>query len=103
MYIVAIGWIYVVVLMALTEESVAAGLATFLFYGIAPLAVLLYLMGTPQRRRNRRRRESMSEAGGDESVLQPDESRHAAADAVAPVAPEAVAVGDRAGAERGNR
>jgi hypothetical protein len=56
MYIVAIAWLYVTLLMALTEPSVAAGLATFFFYGLAPLALFLYLMGTPQRRRNQRRR-----------------------------------------------
>lgn len=55
MYIIAIGWIYVVLLMSFTEESVIAGVATFLLYGLAPLALLLYLMGTPQRRRNRRK------------------------------------------------
>jgi hypothetical protein len=73
MYIVAIAWIYVVLLMAFTEASFAAGAATFIFYGIAPLSILLYLMGTPQRRRNRRRREAsrrqegarVAEAGGD--------------------------------------
>jgi hypothetical protein len=65
MYIVAIAWIYVVLLMSFTEESIVAGLATFLFYGLAPLALLLYLMGTPQRRRNRRRDEAALEAGRD--------------------------------------
>jgi len=59
MYIVAIAWIYVVLLMSFTEASITAGAATFLFYGLAPLAILLYLMGTPQRRRNRRRREAL--------------------------------------------
>jgi hypothetical protein len=58
MYIVAIAWIYVVVLMSFTETSFAAGAATFIFYGLAPLSILLYLMGTPQRRRNRRKREA---------------------------------------------
>jgi hypothetical protein len=52
-YIVAIAWIYVVLLMALTERSVVAGIATFVFYGVAPLALFLWLVGTPQRRRNR--------------------------------------------------
>jgi len=61
MYIVAIAWIYVVLLMALTEASFVAGMATFFFYGLGPLAILLYLMGTPQRRRNRRRREAHQE------------------------------------------
>ena len=60
MYIVAIAWIYVVLLMSFTEASIVAGVATFIFYGIAPLAILLYLMGTPQRRRNRRRREAQA-------------------------------------------
>lgn len=62
MYIVAIAWIYVVLLMSFTEVSIVAGLATFLFYGLAPLALLLYLMGTPQRRRDRRRNEAAREA-----------------------------------------
>jgi hypothetical protein len=56
MYIVALAWLYVTLLMALTEPSVIAGLATFFFYGLAPLALFLYLVGTPQRRRNQRKR-----------------------------------------------
>jgi hypothetical protein len=65
-YIVAIAWIYVVLLMSFTEESFVAGVATFLFYGLAPLALFLYLMGTPQRRRNRRRHEASLEAASAE-------------------------------------
>lgn len=114
MQIVAVGWLYVVALMAFTEGSVVAGMATFLFYGLAPLALLLYLMGTPQRRRDRRSREAPAAADAcaaaevppparTASPLQPDEPRHPAADAVTPVAPEAVAVGDRAGAGRSHR
>lgn len=57
MYIVAIAWLYVALLMALTEPSVTAGVATFLFYGLLPLALLLWIIGTPQRRRNRSRLE----------------------------------------------
>jgi hypothetical protein len=53
MYIVAIAWIYVVFMMAITEQSAVAGIMTFLLYGVLPLAVILYLMGTPQRRRRR--------------------------------------------------
>lgn len=53
MYIVAIGWIYVVLMMAITENSVIAGIMTFLFYGVVPLAIILYLSGAQQRRRNR--------------------------------------------------
>jgi len=62
MYIVAIAWLYVVLLMSLTEASWVAGVATFLLYGVFPLSVLLYLMGTPQRRRNRQRREASDQS-----------------------------------------
>ncbi|MCZ7655105.1 MAG: hypothetical protein M5R42_13790 [Rhodocyclaceae bacterium] len=54
MYIVAIGWLWVVLMMALTEASLTAGILTFLFYGLFPLALFLWLMGTPQRRRAQR-------------------------------------------------
>ena len=53
MYIVAIAWLYVTILMAATEASLVAGILSFVFYGLAPLALLLWLMGTPQRRRNK--------------------------------------------------
>lgn len=51
MYIVAIGWLWVVLMMALTEPSITAGLLTFFFYGLAPLALFLWLVGTPARRK----------------------------------------------------
>ena len=58
MYIVAIAWIYVTLLMAATEPTVVAGVLTFIFYGLLPLALLLWLFGTPQRRRVQARREA---------------------------------------------
>jgi len=61
MYIVAIGWLYVVVMMALTETSFIAGLVTLVFYGLAPLALFLWLMGTPERRRRQRSRDQPDE------------------------------------------
>ncbi len=60
MYIIAIAWGFVVILMAAAEAmstSVTAGLLTLLFYGVLPLALVLYLMGTPQRRRNQIKQE----------------------------------------------
>lgn len=53
MYIVAIAWSYVVLMMSVTETSVTAGLLTLLWYGLAPLGLFLWLVGTPQRRRSR--------------------------------------------------
>lgn len=63
MYIVAIAWLYVVLMMAITEKSFVAGFSTFLFYGALPLALLLWLVGTPQRRRNRLRDFAQDKAG----------------------------------------
>ena len=51
MYIVAIGWIYVVLMMSITETSITAGVMTFVLYCMLPLGVILYLLGTPERRR----------------------------------------------------
>lgn len=69
MYIVAIGWLWVVLMMAVTETSVTAGLLTFFFYGLAPLALFLWLVGTPARRRHSGRaapREGRASSGGSE-------------------------------------
>ena len=62
MWIVAIGWMYVVTLMAATEPSVVAGIMTFLFYGILPLSLVFYLTGAWQREHARRRRARKREA-----------------------------------------
>ncbi len=55
MYIVAIAWLYVTLLMATAEKSWVAGVMTFAFYGVAPLALLLWLFGIPRRARDRRK------------------------------------------------
>lgn len=62
MYVVAIAWLYVTLLMALTEHSVVAGLLSFIAYGLAPLSLLLWLFGIPRRARDRRRREALDAA-----------------------------------------
>jgi hypothetical protein len=65
MYVIAIGWLYVTLLMAATEANLTAGVLTFGLYGLAPLALFLWLFGTPQRRRNRASGErSEADAGG---------------------------------------
>lgn len=56
MYIVAIAWLYVVMVMAATESNFTAAAMTLLWYGVFPLALFLWLFGTPQRRRNRQLR-----------------------------------------------
>lgn len=58
MYLIAIAWMYVVLMMALAEALSAQGtllgaLFTFLLYGCLPLSIVMYLLGTPMRRRAR--------------------------------------------------
>jgi hypothetical protein len=57
MLIVAVAWLYVVGLMALTETSVVAGIVTFLFYCVLPLGTLIYISGTGKRKARRRAEE----------------------------------------------
>lgn len=69
MYLVAIGWMYVVLMMTVAEAlspqgTVLGALFTFVLYGCLPLAVVLYLLGTPARRRARRAAEQVQ--AGDE-------------------------------------
>jgi hypothetical protein len=64
MWIVAIGWMYVVTLMAATETSVVAGVMTFLFYGMLPLSLVFYLTGA-WRRGHARKREAQQPTRGD--------------------------------------
>ena len=56
MYLVAIAWIYITLMMAVAEAfhpqgSLLGAFFTFVLYGVAPLALVLYLLNTPGRRR----------------------------------------------------
>ena len=53
MHIAAVGWIYVVLMMAITEDSVTAGIMTFFVYGVLPVTIILYITGKGGRRRRR--------------------------------------------------
>ncbi|MFL6719671.1 MAG: hypothetical protein ACJ8G3_25270 [Burkholderiaceae bacterium] len=53
MFIVAIGWMYVVLMMSIAEENAVAGVMTFLLYGLLPVAILLYISGGGKRKRRR--------------------------------------------------
>ncbi len=59
MYIIAIGWLYVILMMAITAKSFVAGLFTFVVYGLAPVALLLWLMGAPIRKKRRQLRDAV--------------------------------------------
>lgn len=72
MYLVAIAWLYVALLMALAEATAPNGsllgaVFTFLTHGVGPTALLLYILGTPGRKARLRRaeqREWAQAAGG---------------------------------------
>lgn len=51
MYIVAIGWAYVILMMAITASSIGKALAILVFLGILPLALFVYVADGPRRRR----------------------------------------------------
>ena len=71
MYVIAIGWLYVTLLMAATEANITAGVLTFVVYGAAPLALFLWLFGTPQRRRKQLAREQIDDAVGKDDGADP--------------------------------
>jgi type VI protein secretion system component VasK len=56
--IVAIGWMYVTVLMAASQPTVLAAIGTLLFYGLLPTGILMYIMTAPIRSRRRQAREA---------------------------------------------
>lgn len=58
MYIIAIAWLYVVLIAAISDTTVVGGVLTFVFWGLGPLALFLWLAGTPARRRAAARREN---------------------------------------------
>ena len=83
MYLIAIAWGFVVVLMALVEATSTNGTAlgaffTLLLYGVLPLSLVMYVLATPMRRKARRKRD-LEQANG---------SDHAPARAAEPLAPE---------------
>jgi len=51
MYIVAIGWAYVILMMAITASSIGKALAILFFLGVLPLALFVYVAGGPRRRK----------------------------------------------------
>lgn len=78
MYIVAIAWIYVALMMSVAEATntngtILGGIVTFILYGILPTAIIIYIMGTPHRKRARL---ALEKAASEEKPLQNgDETR----------------------------
>ncbi|MGK6307777.1 hypothetical protein [Variovorax sp. DT-64] len=93
MHLVVIAWLYVTLMMAVAEATntngtVLGAVFTFLLYGLAPVALVVYLMGAPARRKAIRAREAAEreaaiQAGKPSAA--PDAGGETAADAVPPV------------------
>jgi hypothetical protein len=100
MYLVMIAWMYVVLMMTVAEATSSTGtvqgaLVTLMFYGALPLAIVMYLLNTPVRRRARRAALQRPAATGataptrrSAEAVDPDHGRHAAGDTITPVRKE---------------
>jgi hypothetical protein len=67
MYLTVIAWMYVVLMMSIAEATSTTGtllgaFITFVLYGALPLSLVVYLMGTPARRRAIKAREKAEDA-----------------------------------------
>lgn len=84
MYLVVIAWLYVAVLMAVAEATSSTGtvlgaIITFFLYGLLPIAIVVYVMSSPLRKKARLAAEAQA-AQADLAAKQavaPDESGHA--------------------------
>ena len=84
MMLVAIAWLYVVLMVAVVEATSSQGtvlgaVLTLVLYGVLPLGIIGYLFFSPARRRARRAAEAASAAAPD-----PDGGSHPAGDPITP-------------------
>ena len=72
MYIVAIGWAYVILMMAITASSLGKALAIVVFLGVLPLALFIYVFDRPRRRRSMPVADEVTDQG-DRPDAKPDQ------------------------------
>lgn len=93
MYLVVIAWMYVVLMMSAAEAASSNGtilgaLVTLVLYGVAPVVLVVYLMGAPARNKAIKKREAEARAShlasagqaanpSTASAVEPDAGRHA--------------------------
>ena len=88
MYLIVIAWTYVTLMMAVAEATSPNGtllgaVITFALYGMLPMGILVYILGTPSRKRAIKAREAAEQAAYDA------EQAAAATTATASAAPDA--------------
>jgi hypothetical protein len=101
MHIVAIAWLYVALMMAVAEGTNTTGtvigaIFTFLLYGAAPVALVIYLMNAPARRKLVRQREEAEQEAARaarrpenvNSTIEPDAGGETPADTITPMRKE---------------
>lgn len=100
MYLIVIAWTYVTLMMAVAEATSPTGtllgaIITFVLYGVLPMGILVYILGTPSRKRALKAREAAEQAAYDA------EQAAAATAATASATPDAGSE-PAAGAEHGS-
>ena len=70
MYLIVIAWTYVTLMMAVAEAtsptgSVLGAVITFGLYGLLPMGIVVYILGTPGRKRKIKAREAAEQAAYD--------------------------------------
>lgn len=98
MYLIAIAWFYVVLMMAVAEATNTTGsllgaTITFVLYGLLPISLVVYLMGSPLRKRQRKAQEAAERAAHEAGEVPHSHPPHAGGEAsaaplVAPVRKE---------------
>lgn len=82
MYVVAIGWMYVVVMASVAEAmspqgTVLGALMTFIGWGLLPCALVLYILGTPARKRRLREQAEREAQPANSASAMPNASGNA--------------------------
>ena len=96
MYLVLIAWFYVALMMAVAEATNSQGTLlgaffTLVLYGLLPVGIVIYVMGTPLRRKRRMQDDALAAQQARAVSGQPDASGHAPGAADVPAAASAVA------------
>lgn len=94
MYLIVIAWIYVVLMMSVAEATASTGtllgaLITFVLYGLAPVALVVYLMSAPARNKAIKKRHAQELADQHAESARADTTSPAPGESLAQHQPDA--------------
>jgi mannose/fructose/N-acetylgalactosamine-specific phosphotransferase system component IID len=80
LYVIVIAWLYVALMMAAAEASHANGslvgaLFTFILYGLFPVALVIYVLKTPDRKKARLAKEAQEAQEAQTAALKAGDSK----------------------------